>query len=459
MVTYENIVENQAQAKAIANKEGATFTIEDLKKLKSELDIPLYKYLGWIAKNWDDINKTEIVELIQTYSNMVSRSIISDDLLQKNMKPKDLEATVNTFRNVTSSSERKKALENKIETIWTSDDGSIRMVVPETKEASIKAGRGSSWCTSYDDDNSDGHMFCTYVYEDAGLMIYIINDNVPYPYTKTAIRLSNIEYNAKIEEIRDMSNEDDLKDDKEYEEYLKKWDIPLHDMIDDIDINYYASEERDTHNTERANEKAKDIVKSMGVTDKYYTIDMIDIVENMIINNVDEGYYTLSQSISVIEDYIDNFMYIYEELVDKYMVIDNDYNKSLLLGQDIEMDIEDLIKNMLDSGYDLQFTTPNNIYDVFNQYKNENSKTYNSNLDVDELVQSLIVFYKRYLTSDETTSEITIDDIMNITKKELKSFDDVDYDDIKTSLKQIHYNYSDNNGQQKLKFENLYYNY
>jgi hypothetical protein len=92
-------------------------------------------------------------------------------------------------------------------------------------------------------------------------MIYIINDNLPDtdPFHKTAIRLIDEDDDGQpeIKEIRDMDNSENYVNntydgwDKRFDEYLKKWNIPLEELIDNINIEIdNLDDEREIYNIE-----------------------------------------------------------------------------------------------------------------------------------------------------------------------------------------------------------------
>jgi len=250
---YENtsMNESQKEAKTLAQSGKSDFDMEAFNALKSNIENQkLYKYMGWIARNWDDVLTTvdDLVEL----NSMLEFYDENENSKSYNLHPmrsykkdfpewyRNVQAAMNAKKRVTNVSDKKPV--DRYNVIWTNDDNSIRAVVPQTKSASIKQGQGAQWCTAAHTDKGveydTAHMFCQYVLADKGLMIYIINDNLPEDdkFHKIAIRLEFDDGDTDIGEIRDMNNVidysygPDLWNDDLYE-YLNEWDIPLENIL------------------------------------------------------------------------------------------------------------------------------------------------------------------------------------------------------------------------------------
>jgi len=250
---YKNthLAESQKEAKQLAQSgKNPNFGMDEVNKLKEILGDPkLFKYMGWISKNWDDLPIESLGEYVSVYDENVGGS-------SNNLKPmksyknkpndwvRDVKRVIANDKNKTSEIPS----DQRVKTLWTSDDGNIRVVVPQTKTASVKQGQGSRWCTAANTDKGNdydpNHMFCLYVLDTNGLMIYIINDNLPEDdkFHKTAIRLIDSYGDGvpEIAEIKDMTNTTDYSNsngvgwNSEYEEYLNEYNIPLDAILNTI---------------------------------------------------------------------------------------------------------------------------------------------------------------------------------------------------------------------------------
>ena len=249
------IVEDQNQAKKIAADDSNNFSASDLLTLKGQLDKSLFnKTLGWIAKNWDDVPHDEIAGMVTYYfKNNKNKLINLLPTLESYKTPEEFIVSVRRAKASEKFSHRDSKVKSKdaYNTIWESDDKKIEVVIPQTKTASINKGRGSKWCTAFDDNDTSeytSHMFCQYVLNTRGLMVYIINNNLSTDNImhKTAVRLEE-NHNGKIDimEIRDMENNTDYHGtvgfgwDDTYAMYLKQWNIPLDEIFSSIHVEVY----------------------------------------------------------------------------------------------------------------------------------------------------------------------------------------------------------------------------
>jgi len=246
--------ESQKEAKQLAQSGKTSFDMDAFTELKQSLPSPsLYKYMGWIARNWDYFSTiNNIGELVDIYDSNVGRS--NNNLEPINTYKKDPERWVSDIQTTQKSIKSNDDEDNtpsseRVNILWESEDGSIIVGVPQTKSASVKQGQGSRWCTAANTskgvDYDAQHMFCVYVLDRKGLMIYIINNNLDKDdkFHKTAIRVTESENNpgtVYINEIRAMDNLDNYKGNNgfgwndEYDEYLKKYDIPLESILNNI---------------------------------------------------------------------------------------------------------------------------------------------------------------------------------------------------------------------------------
>ena len=345
------IDESQAEAKQIANSDKYSFTMDDLKLLKTQLDdAKLYKYLGWIARNWELFeNKDKISNIVKEFGALAQSGVVPDNIARF----KDPDALINAIedgRQKKQEREASTASERNFDTLWQNKDKSIRVVMPRTKSASVKQGRGAKWCTAADtspgEDFDPDHFFCKYVLDESnpGIMIYIINDNISKddPFHKTAIRLTGWDYETHIEEIRDMNNVENYNGDVgfgwdgEYEEYLNEWDIPLNDILEEINIDDLSDERTefsDTQLTRALEELSQDIDD-----------DIPEDMKSKIIDLFHEARYDMySYGADSVDDLVANFEGWISHINDIY----NDFTETNIRVEDIDWEevVNDIITN------------------------------------------------------------------------------------------------------------------
>jgi hypothetical protein len=285
--------------------------------------------------------------------------------------------------------------EQNYDTLWTNEDKSIKVVMPRTKSASVKLGRGAKWCTAADtspgDDYDPDHYFCKYVLNenDPGMMIYILNYNLPKddPFQKTAIRLSG--YDVNIEEIRDMNNSENYAEygghgqgwDDKYEEYLKKWDIPLEEILEETYVDDLDSERYEF--SEAQFDKIYDSVQNKFSDDLPDNIK--DIVNDMLSDARSDLYSYGADDVNDLEDLFDTWVYeinnIYDEVKKENIQDDVNWDDIIydIIQQNNSLNIDDVLEHhtnddVLDNLYNEKYTQISSIInnmDIDDEFKDE----------------------------------------------------------------------------------------
>ena len=208
------LYETQVQARQIASNPKYSFSIEDLKNVKEKLDAPHYKYLGWIARKWDELKDEKIDLLIKDYEGLKSRKAdVKPDINQYKSVDELKQDLQTTHKNPTLASVDPSVGKSKL----VYDKDKIRVYHVLDEEASIELGKGTSWCTSRDDDEN---LWPRYIDKNGGTKYIILNGN---------LSLSNVEHKIGVvvdtdgdfKEFRDVKNKR-----LNPNEYLNKWNIP-----------------------------------------------------------------------------------------------------------------------------------------------------------------------------------------------------------------------------------------
>jgi len=221
--------ENQAVAKQIAQSGKSSFTMDSLKELKSLLGVDRFKYLGWIAKNWESINHEKITSMIDTYESLLKRKseTIKPDINQYKSVDEFLNDIENEQSNPTLSSVDTSVGSNKL--IY--DQNNIKIYRVLDKICSIELGKGTSWCTARDDDKN---MFDHYTKTLGGEKYVLLNGNLSLSDPEHKIGIVVTPEDTPPETFKEFQNTKNTHIDSNA--YYKKWNLPP-------DIMQYGSPE------------------------------------------------------------------------------------------------------------------------------------------------------------------------------------------------------------------------
>jgi len=215
-LTEHLIDENQQLAKQIAQSGKSSFTLDTLKTLKSTLGLERYKYLGWLAKNWESLNPEKINSMLDTYESLINRqsSNIHYDINQYKTADEFLDAIQSDTSNPTFQSVNDTIGKNEL--IYNKNSIKVYRVLDTT--CSIELGKNTSWCTARDDNKN---MFSTYI--QYGSKFVIINGNLSLsdPEHKIGVVRNDGDNGYTFKEFQNVKNHKISTS-----EYLDKWSIP-----------------------------------------------------------------------------------------------------------------------------------------------------------------------------------------------------------------------------------------
>ena len=182
------LCENQSEAKALARSSKFTFTMDDLTKLKEQIPVEQFKYLGWIAHRWDEAKDIEnIADVINQYHAIASKGIMPADI-NSYKSVAEFIADVDASKNKQSKTGMSKSVKSSgINALTEGEDylnfpisGSYTGYMPLTYDASRMIASDAigdcvgKWCTAY--QKTDKH-FNDYVYTNGVSLIYFIGNN------------------------------------------------------------------------------------------------------------------------------------------------------------------------------------------------------------------------------------------------------------------------------------------
>ena len=112
------------------------------------------KYLMWMAKIIDngwktkkEFNYKEVTRAVERFHDLVEKGLIKNKDINSYKTFEDFMTTINDASTKMSKSEIKRQIKEKdIEQIY--DDGTVKIYVPKTQEASCLLGVNTKWCTA-----------------------------------------------------------------------------------------------------------------------------------------------------------------------------------------------------------------------------------------------------------------------------------------------------------------------